>query len=144
MQRAAAEFERALLDALEAARLLEVEALERLARQLVADRAQGGLHDAARRAEDGTGAGGRAERAVELRLGQLAEGEADVLDELDELARRQHDIDVWTPVAAELRAGRLEFFRRAGHDGYRHDVLDVDAGQLGVVRLGDGAEDAHR
>lgn len=144
MQRAAAEFERALLDPLEAARLLEVESLERLACQLVADRAQGGLHDAARRAEDGAGAGGRAERAVELRLGQLAEGEADVLDELDEFARRQHDVDVRAPVAAELRAGRLELLRRAGHDGHRHDVLDVDAGHLGVVRLGDGAEDAHR
>lgn len=144
VQRMAANLERALLDALEAARLLEVEPLERLARQLVADRAQGGLHDAARRAENRAGARGRAERAVEVRLRQLAEGEADVFDELDELARRQHDVDILPALAAHLRARSLELLRRARHDGHRHDVLGVDAGRFRVVRLGDGAEDAHR
>ena len=133
----------AFFDAVKAAHVHEFEFFEGLAGDFFVDGAQGRFHDASGSAEDGASAGGEAQGAVKVVFGELADGQAHVFDEFDELAGGQHNVHIAVAVATHFGAGGFKFFGGAGHDGDGDDFLRRKAGFFGVVGLGDGAEHAH-
>ncbi len=133
-----------VLDALEAAHrddvAVIVDALDLLAGDQLDDGAQGRLHHAAGGAEDDAGAGGRAERVVEVALRQGRHVQAGLLEHLAELARGETVVDVLEAGVVHLGPVALELLGRAGHERDAHDARGVEAELLGVVGLDERAE----
>ena len=133
-----------VLDAFEAAQrddvAVVVDALDLLAGDHLDDGAQGGLHDAAGGAEDDAGAGGRAERVVEVGLRQGRHVEAGLLEHLGELTRGETVVDVLVAGVAHLGPVALELLGRARHERDAHDVRRVQVQLFGVVGLDERAE----
>ncbi len=92
------------------------------------------LHHAAGGAEDNAGAGGGAERVVEVALGQARHVQAGLLEHLAELARGEPEVDVLEAGVVHLRPVALELLGRAGHERAAHDVRRVDAELLARSR----------
>lgn len=105
---------------------------------------QGCFHNTAGGTEDCTGTGTESKRIVKCTFWQILEGQANVLDELDELAGGKDNVDILSAVAAHFRPGGLKFLSRAGHDGDRDDIVHVDAGIFRIIGFGNSAEHAHR
>ena len=144
LDRFIADVDGGFLEIIKAANRLKFERLRFAAGELFVDGPERRFHDAAGHAEDRARARAGAERRIKFAFRQILEIQADVFDELYQLARRQYGVYVWMPVASHLRARRFKFFRGAGHDGDGKDPFDGNAHRLGVIGLGNGAEHAHR
>ena len=133
-----------VLDALEAAHrhdvAVVVDALDLLAGDHLEHGAQGGLHDAAGRAEDDARARGRPEGIVEVGLRQARQVDARLLEHLAELAGGEPVVDVLVAGVVHLGPVALELLGRAGHQRDADDLLGVDAELAGVVGLDERAE----
>ena len=112
-----------------------------LARHQIVSRAHGGLHDAARRAEDHARARTETERCVERVLGQCGDVHVARADHAHHLAHGEGYIDVADAVrVAHARQRALGLLGRARHDRDHKEALGLHAQDLRIIALGDGAE----
>ena len=128
------------LDAFRTADFLEIERFRLFAGHYLADRTQRRLHNAARCAEDESGARRYAERSVELLVGKLRKEDAAAFDELGKFARGDRNVDVGNARRALVGSALLKFLRGARHDGNDRDILRRPTHFLGVVGLDDRTE----
>ena len=108
--------------------------------------AQGRLHHAAGRAENGPRAGISAQQRIHLLvIRQIAEINARALNHAAQLARRQRNINVLLPGAAHFLAPlNLKFLGGARHDGHHENVLRVQPLLLRIIRLRQRADHGMR
>ena len=116
-----------------------------LAGHKVVGGAERGLHHAARHAEDVSGARRYAERAVEVLFFQKVHVYEALAKLARELADREHGIHVRAGAGGvHAGVGGLHLLGDARHIGHNEDLCGVHAEDLGIVRLGERAEDLLR
>lgn len=75
-----------------------------------------------------------------LAIGKIDEVDPRLLDHPGQFPGGQDIIDITVAAAGHLGTPGLIFLGGAGHNGYRDDILGIDPGLRGVIRLGQGTE----
>ncbi len=141
LEREAGQVDSRFLDALETADFGEFQFLEHLARIDFIDRTESRFHHAARRAKDGAGTGGLAQRRVEITVRELGKADVGPLDETCQFAGGDGIVHIGiVAVHGELFALAFVFLGQARHDRDDHHLLGIDAPLFTPPGLGNGAE----
>ena len=127
------------LHTLNAPHIIVLNGLEILAGQDVRHGTESSRQDAAGSAEDYGSAGRIAIDLVEVLIGQQVELNASLLDHLAKLTGGQNSVDILIAAAIHLRPLNLVFLGGAGHDGYRINILRIDARLLSCLLYTSGA-----